>query len=104
MKVVDPINSIAAGGPTANGDETTLVRAMKAFQANRPDEAVDLLKRLDPTNQEVILFLMPLMVRLGEGHLSTMSPDELAMLIERLQTATGMLKFGGSTCATISTR
>jgi hypothetical protein len=92
MKVVDPINSIAAVGPPANGDETTLVRAMKAFQANRPDEAVDLLKRLDPANQEVILFLMPLMVRLGEGNLSTMSPDELAMLIERLQTATGMLK------------
>ena len=92
LKVIDPINSASAVGLPASRDETTLVRAMKAFQANRPDEAVDLLKRLDPANQEVILFLMPLMVRLGEGNLSTMSPDELAMLIERLQTATGMLK------------
>jgi hypothetical protein len=65
---------------------------MKAFQNNRPEEAVDLLKRLDPANQEVILFLMPLIVRLGEGNLNSMSQDELAMLIDRLQTATGMLR------------
>jgi hypothetical protein len=92
MKVSDPIKPVNAVGQSASGDESTLVRAMKAFQSNRPDEAVDMLKRLDPANQEVILFLMPLMVRLGEGSLSTMSPDELALLIDRLQQATGMLK------------
>ena len=90
MKLTDPLTPVVGSAPSS--DESTLVRAMKAFQNNRPDEAVDHLKRLDATNQEVLLYLMPLMVRLGEGNLNAMAPDELAMLIDRLQTATGMLK------------
>ena len=90
MKVGEPITSVAAS--THSGDESTLIRAMKAFQSNRPDEAVDLLKRLDPSNQEVLLYLMPLMLRLSEGNLNNMTSDELAMLVDRLQTASGMLK------------
>ncbi len=90
MKLTEPIAPVVA--TQASADEAMLVRAMKAFQSNRPEEAVDLLKRLDPTNQEVLLYLMPLLVRLSEGSLSSMPPDELAVLIDRLQAATSMLK------------
>lgn len=92
LKVIDPPPVVGAAAITASSDETMLIRAIKAFQSNRPDEAVDYLKRLDSTNQEVLLYLMPIMVRLGEGSLNAMTPDELAMLIDRLQTATGMLR------------
>lgn len=89
MKVSEPVAPLAA---TSSTDETVLLRAMKAYQSNHPEVAVDLLKRLDPTNQEVLLSLMPLIVRLGEGNLNSMTPDELALMIDRLQLATGMLK------------
>ena len=76
----------------ASPTETVLVKALRSFQNNRPDDAVEMLRQLDPTNQDVLLYLMPLMVRLGDGNAQNLPPDELAALVDRLQQATAMLK------------
>jgi len=91
MKLPEPATTTVAA--TSNGsNEMLLLQAMKAFQTNRPQEAVEHLKHLDSTNQELLIYLMPLMVRLSEGKDKTLPPEELAMLVDRLQTASGMLK------------
>jgi hypothetical protein len=99
MKVPDPRTTVMshdiqpmAAPAVALNNETILVQAIKAFQANRPEEAIGCLKKLDSTNQELLMSLMPLIVRLGEGNINAMPPEETAMLIDRLQTAAGMLK------------
>ena len=97
--VAQPVRNVAlkVAEPTAptmaapNG-ETVLVRTIQAFQTNRPEEAIEILKSLDSTNQEVLMYLMPLMVRIGEGNINALPPDELAAMIDRLQTAATMLK------------
>jgi hypothetical protein len=84
-----PAVSTAAAPAVA---ETILFQALRAFQNDRPQEALEHLRRLDPTNQELLMYLMPLMVRLSEGGANALPPEELAMLIDRLQTASSMLK------------
>ena len=94
LKIPEPATIVvppAAIAPATN-NETILIQSLKAFQNNRPAEAAELLKQLDSTNQEVLMFLMPLMVRLSEGNVNSLPPDELAMLIDRLQMASSMLK------------
>jgi hypothetical protein len=78
--------------PPSSPDESIVVRAIKAFQANRPQDAAELLKQLDPANQDVLMYLTPLIARLGEGSVNAMPPEELAIQIDRLQNAATMLK------------
>ncbi len=85
-----PATTTITSAPTPN--ETLLLKAIRAFQSNQPKEAVAHLKKLDSTNQEVLMYLMPLIVRLSEGNVNSLPPDELAMLIDRLQTASTMLR------------
>lgn len=99
LKIPDPIDetSTAVRSPIASDhnsshNETILIQAIKAFQNKRPEEAVERLKHLEPANQEILMNLMPLIVRLGDGNVSTMQPEETAILIDRLQTAASMLK------------
>ena len=87
-----PLAALPAPAPLMSGSETVLLQAIKAFQNNRPQEALDCLKTLDSTNQELLMYLMPLMVRLSDGKNASLPPEELAMLVDRLQTASGMLK------------
>jgi hypothetical protein len=87
-----PIDEPSANLPSGNSNETILIKALRAFQGNRPDDAISLLRQLDPANQDVLLYLMPLMVRLGEKNMQNLPPEELAALVDRLQQATAMLK------------
>jgi hypothetical protein len=88
LKVVEPL--AVSQAPTHN--ETILMQALGAFQNNRPAEAAEILKHLGAINQEVLMCLMPLLVRLGEGNVNNLPPDELAMSIDQLQTASMLLK------------
>lgn len=72
--------------------DTVLFQALRAFQNNEPQEALEHLKKLDATNQELLMYLLPLMVRLADGDAKALPPEELATMIDRLQTASSMLK------------
>jgi hypothetical protein len=93
LKVPEPAAPTVGAAPQPmSADETLLVRAIRAFQANRPQDAAEALKHLDPANQEVLMYLTPLLVRLTETSTNSMPPDELAMQIDRLQNAATMMK------------
>ncbi len=72
--------------------DTVLFQALRAFQNNQPEEALEHLKRLDAANHELLVYLLPLMVRLADGGSKALPPEELATMIDRLQAASSMLK------------
>jgi hypothetical protein len=78
--------SVPAGG------ESPIVRAVRAFQDNKPDEAVECLKAYDPATQQILLSLLPALGRLGEGHLQQMKPEEMDVLLEQLTKVPNMLR------------
>lgn len=83
-----PTPPVAAPTPP----ESPLVLAIRAYQAKDVAGAVAHLKQFDAKNQELLLSLMPLLVRLGEGSVSAMTPEELAQHLEQLQGASSALK------------
>jgi hypothetical protein len=95
-----PDHSVPAAGnmsasniaASAVSPESPLLQAIRAYQNKRPDEAIELLKQYDASNQEMMLYLVPLMVRLSEGSVGAMTPDELAVVVDHLQGATGTLR------------
>jgi hypothetical protein len=68
--------------------EEPLVQALRCFLNKQPAEAVELLRQYDKANQEALLALLPLAVRLTEGDLKTVSPQELNATLDQLQTLT----------------
>jgi hypothetical protein len=64
--------------------EEPLVAALRCFLDKRPAEAVDHLTACDKGNQEALLCLLPLAVRLSEGHLDQVGPQETGALLDEL--------------------
>jgi hypothetical protein len=65
--------------------EAPVVSALRALLDKRPAEALECLKAYDKANQEMLLCLLPLAVRLTEGGLQQPQPAELAALLEQLR-------------------
>ena len=65
--------------------DSPLLMAVRAFQANRPNEAVEHLKAYDPATQKILLSLMPAIVRLTEGKLQQMKPEEMDLILDQRQ-------------------
>jgi hypothetical protein len=84
-------NALPSSSPATAADNA-LVRAVQAFQQNRPDEAVELLKTYDPATQQVLLSLMPALVRLSEGKLQSLKPEEMDILLDQLSRVPNMLR------------
>jgi hypothetical protein len=80
--------------------DSPLLLAVRAFQANRPHEAVEHLKAYDPMTQQVLLSLMPAMVRLTEGKIQHMKPEEMDAVLEQLGKASPILRPRASLQAT----
>jgi hypothetical protein len=81
-----------AAEPTKPAPETTaresdppLVAALRCYLDGRPDAAVDILKGYDRANQDMLLSLLPLAVRLTESSIDRAEPLELAGMIDQLQ-------------------
>lgn len=72
--------------------DTELLRAIRAFQANKPDEAVECLKSYDPATQQIMLSLLPALARLSDGKLQQMKPEEMDVLLEQLTRVPNMLR------------
>jgi len=71
--------------PVSAADEPGLVAALRCFMDKRPDAAIPCLNRYDAENQEVLLNLLPLTARMGEGPLSQADPQEIAVILDQLQ-------------------
>jgi hypothetical protein len=78
-------------GRDVNAD-APLVRILRAYLEHRPDDAMDVLRCYDRPNQEMLLYVMPMLVKLTEGSLAKAEPQDLAVLVEQLQNAMDMLQ------------
>lgn len=67
--------------------ESPLVRALQCYLDKRPAEAVAHLAELDQANQELLLSLLPVLVRLTEISLLRLEPIEAAALAAQLEAA-----------------
>ena len=90
--VPEAVQTLPAVPVRAEPPDPPLVLAVRAYLNNRPDEAVEHLKAYDKSNQDLLLGLLPLVVRLTEGGLGSAEPQELAVLVEQLQGATAALR------------
>ena len=72
--------------------DSPLIRAVRAFQQNKPEEAVEHLKAYDSATQQVLLSLLPAMVRIGDGRLQQMKPEEADALLHQFTQVPGMLR------------
>jgi hypothetical protein len=90
QKDEDPKATVQEFGPieVKSPAEEPLVQALRCFLNKQPAEAVELLQHYDKANQEALLALLPLAVRLTEGDLKTVGPQELNATLDQLQTLT----------------
>ncbi|HZT80580.1 MAG TPA: hypothetical protein VFA26_10170 [Gemmataceae bacterium] len=70
--------------PTPAPADEPIIKALRCLLEKRPAEAVEALKGYDPANQEVLLGVLPWLVRLTETNLDRASPQESAALLEQL--------------------
>jgi hypothetical protein len=89
---IEPVTPAVLTGEKPAGSDSVLLRAVQAFQQNRPDEAVECLKAYDPATQQILLALMPAMARLSEGKLPTMKPEEADVLLDQLTRVPNLLR------------
>jgi hypothetical protein len=81
---LEPVPSHPEILAVARAPEEPLVAALRCYLNKQPDEAVEILNRYDAKNQEMLLRLLPLVVRCTEGSLGNATPQELATLMEEL--------------------
>lgn len=91
----NPMSFAAAATPntvTTSANDSPLLLAVRAFQANRPQEASEHLSAFDPATQQMLLGLMPVIVGMAEGRLNEMKAEELDALLENMARLTPMLR------------
>lgn len=66
---------------------TPLVYAIRAFQDNQPDKAVEYLKEFDKPNQELLLQLIPAVVQASKANLGKPDADEATALARQFEAA-----------------
>ena len=72
-------------GPPSPALEAPLLAAMRASVENRPDKALEYLKALDKANQDAVLAMMPVLLRVSQMNLTSPDPTEAAVLADQLQ-------------------
>lgn len=65
-------------------DEPPVLAALRCLLEKRPQEALARLELYDKSNQELLLFLLPLIVRLSECNLERANPQDVAVVVEEL--------------------
>jgi hypothetical protein len=74
----------AAAPAPAPPPEAPLVTALRCVLEKHPAEALPLLQRYDKADQELLLAILPLAARVGEGGLERISPEEMAGIVDQL--------------------
>lgn len=89
---------IIATGTTAKAPETArkpeepLVEALRCLVDKRPEEALALLRQYDQLNQDMLLSLLALSVRLTQGSLDQANSQEVAHVLEQLNSLSATLR------------
>jgi hypothetical protein len=65
--------------------ESPLIQAVRCFVDKRPDLAVEQLQQFPAENQDALLVLLPLTVRMTEENLRESNPQEMAAMVDQLQ-------------------
>jgi hypothetical protein len=84
--------TVPTAAPVQPHPETPVVAALRSLTENHPQEALDLLQRLDRPNQELLCKLLPLAARLGEGGADPANAEDVAELLDRLNVAAAALR------------
>jgi len=91
VPVVDENVSPAALPPIGipSPAEPPLLAALRATLENRPDDAIKQLATLDRANQDYVLAMLPLLVRVSRMDFHSVSPDEAAVIAEQFHGLAG---------------
>ncbi len=84
----EPLSTHAA----KESPESPLLTAFRLVLGKKPAEAIDALQGYDKETQEILLALLPLAARLGEGGIDKASPQEIAVLVEQLNSLANQLR------------
>ncbi|HXG09954.1 MAG TPA: hypothetical protein VNK04_09210 [Gemmataceae bacterium] len=72
--------------------EEPLLTALRCLLARRPDEAIVSLRRYDELNQDMLLGLLALAVRLTQGGLDRSDPQEVSHVLDQLDSLAAVLR------------
>jgi hypothetical protein len=72
--------------------EPVVLSAMRCYLNKRPAQALLWLDHFDKPTQELLLYLLPLVARLGEGNLEHADRREIDALLVQLETMRAMLR------------
>jgi hypothetical protein len=78
--------------PTSVLEESGLLAALRFFLEKNDDKGRQALQDMDPQTQEILLTLLPLTVRMNENGVGKADPQELAVVIDRLQSVLWKLR------------
>jgi hypothetical protein len=93
VPATDPATSRKFKSPTVGeASETPLIQAILAYQNNNPEAALTFLKTYDPTTQQILISLMPSLVRISEGKLAEMKPEEMDAILEEVTRIPNLLR------------
>ncbi len=70
--------------PAPRPPDAPLVAALRCVLEKHPAEALPPLQCYDKADQEMLLVLLPLAARVGEGGLERISPEEMAAIVDQL--------------------
>jgi hypothetical protein len=73
-------------------DDPPLLAALRALLEKRSDQAIHHLLGYDKPTQEMLLCLLPVVARLGSGSLDSADPQELAHLLDQVESARASLR------------
>ena len=72
--------------------ESPLLTAFRSLIAKRPADAVEALQTYDAASREMLMTLLPMAARVGDGGIDHSTPQETAMLLEQLRTLEEVLR------------
>jgi hypothetical protein len=73
--------SLAAAPPV----EEPLVMALRLLIEKHPAEALEQIRQYDKSNQDLLMHLLPLAVRLTQSSLDNLNPTELSLILDQLR-------------------
>lgn len=72
--------------------ESPLLTAFRSLLANRPADAVEELQTYDAASRDMLMTLLPMAARVGDGGIDHSTPQETAVLLEQLRTLEEVLR------------
>lgn len=71
--------------------EAPLLGAVRAYTENRPEKAIEIIRTMNPPNQDLVLALLPVLARAVSADLNN-DPATVGALVEQLHSAAGRLE------------